>query len=98
MIANSNIKDDLDEVTLLHRPERAHILVNMPTLDKQHFWSRKVNATIVVSPEKTNLLPLFLYSKRIDAKKISASHFERNDSSLIGYDANENVSYDDMIV
>jgi len=77
MIANSNIRDDLDEVTQLHRPERAHILIDMPSLNKDLFWSQCLNG-LNVSPDSTNLLPFILYNKRNTTKTISSKHFEGN--------------------
>ena len=40
MIANSELRDDLDEVRQMHKHEQtSHIIIHMPSLSTSFFWS-----------------------------------------------------------
>jgi hypothetical protein len=70
MIANSELRDDLDEVTQMHKPERAHIIIDMPSVTNDHFWT-----TGQVAPENTNLLPFIFYNRKFQMKKLNSRYF-----------------------
>ena len=76
MIAESKLRDDLDEVTQVHKPERVHISVEMPVQTKTDlFYStyiyKNYNAKdrIYFSPDHYNVIPFVFFfnnEKRIE--------------------------------
>ena len=78
MLAKSNLRDDLDDVTQFHRPERAHIIIQMPSQDKSIFSTKIVTKNsfgqaLQVAPQYTYLMPFIIYNKKHEMNKINTT-------------------------
>ena len=87
MIAHSNLRDDLDVVTTVHKPERVHITIDMPDEHTEMFWKSKTEKSSItpfamsVAPSPAFFIPLILYCKRSETNKVKASYFDLNRTS-----------------
>ena len=87
MIAESNLRDDLDKVNEIHKTERVHISVEMPVQTKSFlFWSTymyghyNANNRVYLSLDHSNLIPfVFYYNKNTKEfkKKVNWTLFRR---------------------
>ena len=86
MIANSEMRDDLDKVNVLHKPERFYISVHMPSQAVDLFWTVSANnnqrglMTVSASPNYSRLAPFVIYKRQNDANKFNAKYFEYDNS------------------
>jgi len=85
MIAKSNLRDDLDKVKEVHRPERVHLSVQMPHQTAQDLFWRTNNLNIWCSPDNANLIPFVFYFKLLennDKTKFNREFFIRRESGV----------------
>ena len=81
MLAHSNMRDDLDEVSKMHNPERVYIAINMPEENANLFWSENASSSIIstltVTPSNIILIPVILYNNKIEERnKLKMQYFK----------------------
>ncbi len=85
MIAKSNLRDDLDKVKEVHRPERVHLSVQMPHQTAQDLFWRTNNLNIWCSPDNANLIPFVFYFKLLknnDKTKFNREFYIQRESGV----------------
>jgi hypothetical protein len=85
MIANSELRDDLDEVRQMHKHEQtSHIIIHMPSLSTSFFWSTSEqngggrgfkNEKMCFAPDNSTILPYVIYNRKFPMKKLKSRNF-----------------------